>query len=120
MLFTGTLPEHGAEAARIGVAQGHARIQLDIHMLMLEYRSAHRHQPQVAGHAQMTDQGAATDIHQQILGPTADRGKGLVLDLDRQILGDRPAQARITHYQPDHLAALQVGRNATAGGFYFG
>ncbi|MOA20983.1 hypothetical protein D3C78_1414580 [compost metagenome] len=41
-------PEHCAEAPRIGVTQGQARLQLDVHMLMLGRRQPGLHQTQIA------------------------------------------------------------------------
>ena len=86
---------------------------------MLGHRAANGHQAQIAGHAQMADQAATTDIHQQVLGPAADLAEGLVFNLDCQVLGDRPAQTAVAHNQPGDLAAFQMRSDAAAGGFYF-
>ena len=112
-------PQHGAEASRVGVTQGHARIEFDIHMLVLLRRGTHGHQAQAARHPKVADQAAPADVHQQVFGPAPDLAESLIFYLNRQVLGNRPAQTPLTHHQPGNGAALEMRRYTAAGGFYF-
>ncbi len=113
-------PEHGAEAPRIGVAQGHARGQLDVDVLVATGRGAALHQPQAAGHAQVADQRTGLGAQQQVLGAALDADDALSGQAHVQVFGNRPAQAPLAHDHALDALAFEVGGDAPAGGFDFG
>ncbi|MCY1247683.1 hypothetical protein D9M72_610380 [compost metagenome] len=113
-------PEHGTKAARVGVAQGHARLQLDIHMLVLGRCQPGFHQAQAAGHAQVADQGTGLGLQQQVLGATFHLEDALAGEAHVEVLGNGPAQAALAHDHPPDALAFDEGRDAPPGGFDFG
>ncbi|MNP43567.1 hypothetical protein D3C76_1373930 [compost metagenome] len=88
-------------------------------MLVLGRRQADLDQAQVAGHAQMADQGANLGIEQQVLGTPLDLDETLPGQANVEVLGDRPAQAPVAHDHPADPLAFQVRRNTAPGGFDF-
>ncbi|MNN45426.1 hypothetical protein D3C81_1597620 [compost metagenome] len=113
-------PEHGAETARVGVAQHQPRFQLDIDVLVLGRRQAQFDQAQVTRHAQVADQGADLGIDQQVLGAPLDANDTLPRQPHIQVFGDWPAQAPVTHHHAADPLAYQMGCDTPPGGFYFG
>ncbi|MNO61990.1 hypothetical protein D3C76_526520 [compost metagenome] len=113
-------PEQRAEAPGVGVAQRQSRLQLDIHMLVLDRRQAAFHQAQAAGHAEVADQRAGLGVQQQVFRPPFHLQDALPGQAHVEVLGNRPAQAPVTHDHAADALALDMGRDAPAGGFDFG
>src|SRR5690606_19341475 len=113
-------PEQRPEAAWVGVAQGHARLQQDIDVLVLFRRKLAIHQPQAAGHAQMRDQRTRLRLDQQVLGAPLDRLDTLAGQAHVQVFRNRPAQAPLTHDHTADTLADEMRLDTAAGGFDFG
>src|SRR3990167_2016494 len=112
-------PEQRAEAPWIGVAQGQAGLQLDVHMLVLGRRQATLDQAQVAGHAQVTDQTAGLGLNQQVFGAPLDTLDALAGQAHIQVFGNRPAQTTLAHNHSANPLTFEKGRDTAAGGFDF-
>ncbi len=112
-------PQQRAEAARVGVAQGQAGLQLDIHMLVLGRDQAALDQAQAAGHAQMADQATGLGLDQQVLGAAFDALDALAGQTHVQVLGNGPAQTTLAHDHAADALPFEVRGNTAAGSFDF-
>ena len=88
-------------------------------MFVLGRRQPDLHQTQVAGHAQVADQGADLGIDQKVFGPPLHQHNALPGQAHVQIFGDRPAQAPVTDDDPADFLAFQMRRDSAPGGFDF-
>jgi hypothetical protein len=114
------LPEQGAEAARVGEAQHASAVECEIHMVVRLRGCGGREHPQTARHAQVQDGAAALGVEQQVLGATPHLGNALTRQLATDRGGDGPAQIGAAQRGCHDPPALDVGRDAAAGGFDFG
>ncbi|VXC07467.1 hypothetical protein MASSI9I_51083 [Massilia sp. 9I] len=120
------MPEHGAEAARVVQAQHlpafRARICPDNHqveVVVLARLDPGRQHPQVAGHAQMDDEGAVLELNQQVLAAavrTEDAVSGQQLGQSGR---EGPAQAFAAQHDLLDDTAFDMGRDTAPGNFYF-
>ena len=77
--------------------------------------------PQHAGHAQVQQRAVAgIGVHQQVLGPAADRGDAAAGQLFADLGGNRPAQVGPAQDHAGDPSPLHVRGQAAAGGFDLG
>ena len=112
------MPQHRAETARIAVAQ-HIGPQQQIDVIMSFRRGVGRQETQVAGHAQVDDQGAGIGAQQQVFGAAIDRTYRQAAQGGVQLRRYRPAQAGVADHGAAKLGVQQMGQNPAAGGFDF-
>ena len=111
------LPVQAAEAARIGQAHGTGIVELEVDVIVLGWRRTGRHHRQVSGHAEVDDQSAGVEMHQEILGASFDGIYALISDRIRE--PDRPAQRGVADNDPAQLTPAQNGFEAAPRGFDF-
>ena len=63
----GAEPQHGTESPRVAVAQRHVGIETQIEMIMGLARRWVAIDAQAAGHAEMNQERASTELEQEIL-----------------------------------------------------
>ena len=116
------MPQHRTEAARIFHAQHLRAVRAGNHqveVVVLFRFDAGRHHPQMAGHAQVDDQGAVLEMHEQVFAAPAGAQYGAAGQQLLELLGKRPAQAGAAQHHVLHGAAFEMGRDAAPGDFHF-
>lgn len=117
--FLPRMPEHRAEAPRVG--QAHQLLaELKVEMIMFLRRVCGGQDAQMPGHAEMNDQRAVPEVNQQVFAAPASGQNALP---DQQVLqtkGKRPAQATASLDHASDFVAFEMGRDASAGDFDFG
>ena len=116
------VPEHGAEAARIVQAQHLPALRAvhdQVEVVVLARLDPGRQHAQVAGHAEVDDQGAVFEFDQQVLAAASgskDAASGQQLG---QTGREGPAQAFAAQDRLLDDAAFDMGRDTAPGDFYF-
>ena len=112
------MPENRAKAARIVISK-HTVFERQIDMIMSARRPRLRQEPQAPRHAQMHDQRAMGQSHQQILAAPIDRFDKLPSQQVVQPWRHRPAQLRLPHESAEQSAADDTLMQASPHNFDF-
>ena len=120
LLWRRSGPQHQAEAARIAQPQTHRIVEFEIDMIVGQGRRAGFQDAQTAGHAEMHQQSAGSEIKQQILRAPPHRTQRLALQNRWQTFRHRLAQPRVADDHAAHRAAADVRRDPAQRGLDFG
>lgn len=113
-------PEHGAETARVGVANQDAVVERKIHMIVLAGVLIAGMRAQGPRHAEVTQYESVANVPKQVFAAANHVKHGSALELLRKIGRYRPAQPPIAHGYAGNSLTLDMRQQAQAGGFNFG
>lgn len=120
--LAGFLPEHDAEAPRVGKAQ-HVPGEEQVDVVVAACRRTLGDEAQATRHAEMNDQRAtrrpSPAVEQEVLAAPAHGIDPLPGENPVQAFGDRQAQARDTHDGAEQDSALDPGLHAPAANLDF-
>ena len=116
------VPEHCAEAARVVQAQHLAAfraIHHQVEVVVLARLDSRRQHAQMAGHAQVHDQGAVLEADQQVFAAAVGVRDAASGQQFRQARREGPAQALAAEHRLLDDAAFDMGSDTAPGDFYF-
>jgi len=116
----GRRPQHGAETARVAVAQHHAvgEFKFDVVVPLLgRWRGGE--QAQAAGHTHVHDQGIGAEPEEQIFASAVNAIDRPSDQATRQIRWNRPAQSAVVYPHRGHFVPLYVRGDTAACRFDF-